>query len=264
MTADSLVDAAVELATRGWAVFPCLEQDTARAKAPYTKHGFKDATRDGAQITAWWRRWPSALIGAPVPASLLVLDIDPRHCGSLDVLEAVVGLLPVTLTVWSGRGDGGRHLYFRRPLGRLTSTALPAGIDLKAAGGYCILPPSRHPSSGQPYRWEQHHVAALPERAVTALRPAPRRPLLRAPSTSTANGLNGLVRVVLIAREGNRNAALYWACRRAVERGAVELSDLRPLIEAAHRAGLTASRPRGMTEAEVTAVSALRGAGMSV
>jgi len=258
-----MVDAAIALATAGWAVFPCREQDTPRAKSPYTEHGFKDATREGTQIVAWWRRWPSALIGAPVPDSMLVLDIDPRHGGTLIALEAVVGLLPATLTVWSGRGDGGRHLYFRRPPGHLTSTVLPAGIDLKAAGGYCILPPSRHPSSGQPYRWERHDVAALPELAMTAVRPAARRPVLRAPSTCPANGLSGLVRVVLAARNGNRNAALYWACRRAVEGGAVELANLRPLIEAAHQVGLTGPRPQGMTEAEVTAVSALRGAGVS-
>jgi len=76
MTAESMADAALELAAAGWAVFPCREQDTPRAKKPYTEHGFKDATRENTQIVTWWARWPRALIGAAVPDSLLVLDIE--------------------------------------------------------------------------------------------------------------------------------------------------------------------------------------------
>jgi Bifunctional DNA primase/polymerase, N-terminal len=73
---------------------------------------------DPDQIKAWWIRWPNATIGARVPESLLVIDVDPRNGGSLAELESLTGPLPATLTAWSGRDDGGRHLYFRRPLAR--------------------------------------------------------------------------------------------------------------------------------------------------
>ena len=47
--------------------------------------------------------------------------------------------LPATLTTISGRGDGGRHLFFRRPPGKLTKTQLPAGLEYKDHGGYVVL-----------------------------------------------------------------------------------------------------------------------------
>lgn len=52
------------------------------------------------------------MIGAPVPEALLVIDVDPRNGGKLAELQLLTGRLPTTLTVWSGRNDGGRHLYF--------------------------------------------------------------------------------------------------------------------------------------------------------
>ena len=135
--APELIDAALELAA-AWEVFPCRPSGP-QAKSPLTLHGHHDATMDPDVIKAWWLRWRDAMISAAVPDSLLVVDIDPRNGGDLEKLVALVGDLPPTLTVWSGRNDGGRHLYYQRPTGTLTSTRLPEGIDLKA-NGYCILP----------------------------------------------------------------------------------------------------------------------------
>ena len=111
-----MLSAAQELAERGWRVFPCQPKGL-KAKAPLLQHGHLDATDDLATITSWWTRWPHAMIGAPVPEALLVLDIDPRNGGSIEALEELVGSLPYTLTAWSGRDDGGKHLYFLRPAG---------------------------------------------------------------------------------------------------------------------------------------------------
>jgi hypothetical protein len=66
-----------------------------------TKNGHLDATTDPDKIKMWWKQWPYAMIGAPVPDTLLVIDIDPRNGGSIDALEALVGELPPTLTAWS-------------------------------------------------------------------------------------------------------------------------------------------------------------------
>jgi hypothetical protein len=150
---QQMVDHALELAGCAWEVFPCWEYnykvdpktgEPEGAKAPRTAHGHLDATMDPDVIKAWWQRWPDAMIGAAVPALLLVIDIDPRNGGSLQALTKLVGALPETLTAWSGRNDGGCHLYFLRPPGPLTSTKMPAGIDLKV-NGYMIMPPSIHP-----------------------------------------------------------------------------------------------------------------------
>ena len=207
---------ALELARAGWRVLPC-HHSGPKAKAPLLEHGHLEASADPALIRRWWARWPSAMIGAPVPDALLVFDLDPRNGASYEALEAAAGPIPDTLTAWSGRGDGGRHLYFLRPYGELTSTRLPKGIDLKI-NGYCILPPSIHPASGQPYRWELplREPAALTQRMRDLLRPAP---VSRTPAGRWRGAGTGLVHFVEAAQEGARNRALFWSACRAAESG---------------------------------------------
>jgi hypothetical protein len=120
-------------------------------------HGLYAASSDPARVGRWWGRWPQANIGARVPASLLVLDVDPRHGGleRLAELEREHGRLPPTRVSVSGRGDGGQHLWFLHPGGRLSAARLGAGVDLKTHSGYVLLPPSRHPATGQRYRWAE-------------------------------------------------------------------------------------------------------------
>jgi Bifunctional DNA primase/polymerase, N-terminal len=232
-----MIDAVCELASAGWRVFPCRPAGP-RAKSPLTEHGHLDAIMDSELIKAWWRRWPYAMIGAAVPDSYIVIDVDPRNGGSVEQLEALVGPLPSTLTVWSGRNDGGRHLYFRRPTGELISTRLPTGVDLKARG-YCIVPPSIHPATGQPYRWEHHPVAPMPYALRELLHPAPRPIHQGNGATSGA----GLVRKVAAADIGNRNRALYWAACRAVDDGIIDRIE-EDLIAAAIAAGEVEFRAR--------------------
>ncbi len=74
------VPAALALAGRGFAVFPCRPN-----KAPACPHGHLDATRDPAAVRDLWRRWPGDLIGSPTGTvnGFDVLDIDPRHGGDV-------------------------------------------------------------------------------------------------------------------------------------------------------------------------------------
>jgi len=236
-----LTDAALGLAGSAWEIFPCRPSGP-QAKSPLTTHGHHDATMDPDQIKAWWTRWPDAMIGAKVPDSCLVLDIDPRNGGDIEELEAITGPLPFTLTVWSGRNDGGRHLYFQRPASPSSSTRLPKGVDLKA-NGYCIMPPSIHPATGQPYRWEDEDApaAAIPAKLSQLLRPPPPRPVERSVSNASAVGL---LRAVVAAPEGNRNNVLYWASCRAAESGILDDQVEALLINAAVTAGETETKAR--------------------
>jgi hypothetical protein len=206
-------DAALDLVASGWAVFPCKPYGD-DAKAPLTLHGHHDASRDPDVIRSWWTRWPDAMIGAPVPEPFLVVDVDPRNGGDLDELERLAGPIPATLTAWSGRGDGGRHLYFQRPAGPLTSTRLPTGIDLKVRG-YCIVPPSIHPASGQPYTWDQRPAVPLPHALRALLRPPTPKPR---PARVTRKGRGTrLVDWVAALPYKNRNNGLFWAACRLAE-----------------------------------------------
>jgi len=84
--ARELIDDALALAAAAWEVFPC-RPTGCQAKSPLTLHGHHDATMDPDVIKARWQRWPDAMIGAAVPDSLLVIDIDPRNGGDLEKLS---------------------------------------------------------------------------------------------------------------------------------------------------------------------------------
>lgn len=239
-----LLNDALSLAKAGWAVFPCNPNN----KAPLTQHGHLEATRGEHILQEWWEQWPDAIIGAKVPERLLVLDIDPRNGGSYEALEAMTPEpLPETLEVHSGRGDGGRHLYFQRPkkIERFTGSRLPDGIDLKV-NGYLIMPPSPHPDTGKPYRWIRRPVAAMPAPLIAKLIPAPRR--MREPG-ETLTDPSRLAFTVASAAAGERNSILYWAACRAAEENASD-TVYEALIDAAVAAGLS------QKEAERTVESA--------
>lgn len=150
-----LLTAALAYADKGWAVFPLRPG----GKEPLTEHGFKDATTDPETITRWWARWPSANIGFDIASrsadsdegdgqtALLVIDVDPRNGGRIPEK------LPPTLTCLTG--GGGYHFYYtynpkdaRLPFRR----TLQEGVDIKSAGGYAVLPPSRTESG---YAWDR-------------------------------------------------------------------------------------------------------------
>jgi Bifunctional DNA primase/polymerase, N-terminal len=106
-----------------------------------------------AAIRAWFV-WPNANIGL-VTDSFVVADVDPRHHGAETMRKLVerYGPLPATWRVFTG--GGGVHVYFKPPDGvEITSGAnrLGQGVDIRARGGYVILPPSNH-VSGKCYRW---------------------------------------------------------------------------------------------------------------
>jgi hypothetical protein len=237
----SMLDAALALSQGedGWAIIPCRESGD-RAKAPYTEHGSKEATRGEHIIREWWERWPNALIGGKVPKSAIVFDIDPKNEGSLDELVAVTGPLPPTLSVWSGRNDGGIHMYFQRPpdMEYLVGKRLPPGIDL-LVNGYAIMPPSLHPVTGEPYIWMPGEMAVLPKPVVKLLTPEPRMPR----PVSMRGNVEGLANKVAYADPGNRNELLFWAARTAHEEGASEEA-FEKLASAGLHAGLTETEVR--------------------
>lgn len=208
--ADDIGVFAVELAYNGWRLIPLNGKvpaiptahsvgDPLRGQCKGTcgrdGHGVLDASADLETVTAWWRRYLGANIGAQVPDHAFVLDTDPRNGGtdSLATLVAAHGPLPATLSVVSGRGDGGSHRYYRRPFGKLTDKHLGPGIDIKTSAGYCVVPPSIHPDSGQPYHWVDAPIAEPPDWLVGLIRPpAPIVPVSRGQKCHKGrNAVNG-------------------------------------------------------------------------
>jgi hypothetical protein len=94
--------AALLLAVRGYAVFPCVP----RGKQPITTNGCKAATTNAKTVQRWWAREPEANIGLATGSlsRIFVLDVDPDHggAGSLAELAATHGLLATTLVSLTG------------------------------------------------------------------------------------------------------------------------------------------------------------------
>jgi Bifunctional DNA primase/polymerase, N-terminal len=226
---------ALAYARRGWPVFPCLPGQ----KIPATARGFRDATTDEQQITAWFGRgqlWNLAIAtGAPGPD---VLDIDqhgPAGSGypALATLERT-GLVDGA-SAYVRTPAGGMHAYFTgsdQHNGRLPSHHL----DFRSQGGYILAPPSQ--VDGKPYlliaRPGGHN--ALDWAAVTRLLEPQRHQQPTAPGQDPDRRLGQLARWVANRPEGNRNAGLYWAANRALDTNPA--ADLSPLAAAARQAGL--------------------------
>jgi hypothetical protein len=173
-----MADAARVYASDGMRIFPVNER-----KEPLTKHGFKDATTNIDTVTQWWDLWPDAGIAAPTGKATgrVVLDVDVKAGrdgeATLRRWEEKHGPLPHTLT--AATGGGGRHVHFAYPEGiehiPSGTNVLGPGVDVRADGGYVVLPPSSHASGGV-YHWikaEGTVLEGLPEALLAALLPNP-------------------------------------------------------------------------------------------
>lgn len=156
---------------RGWPVFPCQWRGERRKQPLLPRPGLHLASKDPAQIEAWWTRWPTALIGVPTDkaSGFVVLDIDvkdPRAYG-FDTLVETLGftILPVTPMVHTG--SGGLHLYFDPGRHAIRNTTgkkgrgIGAGLDWRGDGGYVVVP-----SDGSGYSWDPHYGPDTPLAAV--------------------------------------------------------------------------------------------------
>lgn len=158
MNVNTMLDAALDYASKGLLVFPLVPG----GKSPITSNGFKDASKDPEQIKKWWTNNPMANIGCPTGLlnGIVVVDIDNHDDGSgepvdgsdsLREFEREHGELPETANTITG--GGGYHYPFRTNRKVNSRTGVLPGIDIKADGGYIVLPPSIHPN-GESYLWE--------------------------------------------------------------------------------------------------------------
>jgi hypothetical protein len=238
---------ALELARRV-PVFPC-DND----KRPFTAHGFKDASTDPDVIRKWWERYPDALIGVPTGIKFCVVDVDLQHSEAQEWYSRAN--LPAT-RIHTTR-SGGRHILFQ-PHDKVGCSAgkIWPHVDTRGSGGYIIWWPAEgldvlHAMALQP----------VPDWIVSKLNPEPtppppakpRRPL----NTDKAQRkLDGIIRTIAYANQGERNHIVYWGACRLAEMAADSLLShdeaIAIAVEAASRAGLP------HTEARRTAQSAFQ------
>jgi hypothetical protein len=176
MTAEVFAELHAEVAAaarRGWRLFPV----EARGKLPLLKGWPEAATEDVAQLAMWAHQHRGCNWGLATGtvSGLVVIDVDGMEGrASLASLEGQGLALPETLTVATGRAEGGEHRYYRPPSGveirNDQSCKIGPHIDVRGTGGFVVCPPSIH-ASGKQYRFLDASVtvATLPAWIVERL-----------------------------------------------------------------------------------------------
>jgi hypothetical protein len=197
------------LAEKGMHVFACMPRD----KRPATPHGLKDASVDPFEIEAWWAQNPNynlALVTGSM-SGVFVVDVDGEEAeGELRKLEQQHGELPATVESITARG---RHLFFKCPDTPIRNSAgkIAPGVDVRADGGYVLVPPSIHPS-GKTYTWSVDSAAAFANAPDWLLS------IIAEPASADTNRaeLRKLVRDGM--QEGERNAGITRLCGHLLRR----------------------------------------------
>lgn len=194
--------------------------------------GYQKVLPSEDDVRSWWATWPTANVGLCTGAlsGILVLDADGtearKECMRL-------GGLDNTPTVWTGK-IGGAHFHLKYPGGDVRNFArkLP-GTDMRAQGGYVLLPPSLH-SSGNVYRWVEHtrdlDHAPVPAWLTTLIEEG------AAIDSDAASGrVFNLDDVLRGIKQGERDDKLFrYAC--SLRRQNVEQAEAEALLRAAARA----------------------------
>jgi hypothetical protein len=235
--ADEACTIAISLARNaGYSVFPCRPD-----KAPSCPHGFHEASRDPAVILRLWHRWPGELIGVATgaPSGIWVVDVDVKHPEACDWWRANHHRLLPTRT-YATRSTG-LHLYYRDGEGiGCTTGRICRGVDTRGDRGYAVywfaagLPCHDH---SPPARWPTWLRAAL----SPPPRPAMTQHRVGVPAETA---VTSIVRRVAEAREGERNAVLFWAACRLLERGMRQNEVEALLVPAAVDVGLSEAEAR--------------------
>ena len=142
-------------------------------------------------------------------SNTVVIDVD----GAEEVYPDLE--LPRTLTSITGRRKGGRHYFFECDLPLRSSVGFIEGMDLKADGGFVVLPPSLH-QSGYEYEWTVAAPMAvleldkLPAESLTAIRSSNEdsswfRPLLE----GVVEGERSAAAVKLVGRYSSLGLSVY-------------------------------------------------------
>lgn len=183
----------------GWHLTP-LHGPRANVDKPGKKPLFKDFSVKASNVpeivSRWFEQHPGCNLGAVLKRSgLVAIDIDSRNG---DPIKQAAWLAEHALTIdvsclvaLSGRGDGGRHLYFQMPAGRtlklpVVREAKALGIDVLGGADthFTVIPPSIHADTGRAYTWLDEYddpgfIGTLPESLLEGTEEAP-------PDTSAA------------------------------------------------------------------------------
>lgn len=183
---------ALEYVDRGWSVLPVRPDE----KRPYMNNWLQYTHRRAPRRQV--EQWFAALTGAGVGvvtgkvSGMVVLDVE-ADCPT--PVEELLRRWPTRMV--SRTGSGGAHLFYQYPqgVGRVSNRVrIFEGADLRADGGFIVLPPTRH-ASGSRYGWVEQGAPG----------PFPRELLDMQAQPSSREGDGWIAEALRGVSEGGRN-----------------------------------------------------------
>lgn len=155
----TMLEAALTYAKMGYAVFP-LREFTKKPDSKFVPHGCLDATKNEELIRKWWSQHPNdniAIATGDISMGLLPIDSDMKHGKNGEAIirnwEREYNIkLPDTVTCITPTG-GYHYWYYDDNVSEYkTKSDVYEGVDIRANGGYVLVPPSVLPEGK--YIWD--------------------------------------------------------------------------------------------------------------
>lgn len=183
--------AAMEYVDSGWSVLPVRPEEKRPFMTNWLQYTKTKATR--GMVENWFNTLTGAGIGAVTGriSGIIVLDVE-SHCPMS--IEELLKKYPTQMVAKSG--SGGYHLYFQYPVNVphiSNRVRIFEGADLRADGGFIVLPPTRHPN-GHKYEWVKKGALGAFPMALLDLR-----------SESTVKNEGWITEALRGVTEGGRN-----------------------------------------------------------
>lgn len=139
-----------EYLNSGWSILPVKPDEKRPYMTNWLQYNKTRATQ--SQVESWFKNLSGAGVGVVTGkiSNIVVLDVE-SYCRT--PIEEILKKYPTKLI--SRSGSGGYHLFYQFPTGvsKVSNRVkIFDGADLRADGGFIVLPPTRHPSGGV-YQW---------------------------------------------------------------------------------------------------------------
>ena len=145
-----MIEQIKEYVNSGWSILPVKPEEKRPYMTNWLQYTKSRATLD--MVENWFNHLSGAGVGAVTGkiSNMVVLDVE-NWCKT--PIEDLLKKYPTQMVARSG--SGGYHLYYQYPTGitRVSNrVGLFEGADLRADGGFIVLPPTLHPN-GNRYEW---------------------------------------------------------------------------------------------------------------
>lgn len=156
---------------RGWSVLPVRPEEKRPFMTNWLQYTHSRASKE--TITSWFTNLSDAGVGIVTGkvSNIIVLDVEST-CPY--PIEDILKKYPTQLI--SRSGSGGYHLFYQYPTNVpkvANRVRIFDGADLRADGGFIVLPPTIH-SSGRRYEWVSEGVPGRFPAALLDLRSQPK------------------------------------------------------------------------------------------